>query len=59
MAEEQIEMVTPLKVHHLKNTEDNMRLAITYCLHASLTLRTSSSRKVKEKKKEKKKLKQR
>lgn len=34
-----------------KNTEDKIRSAVTYCLHASLILRTSSSRKVEGKRK--------
>lgn len=53
VAEEQKEMVTSLKVHQQKNTEDKIRLAVTYCLHASLILRTSSSRKVEGKRKKK------
>lgn len=53
VAEEQKEMVTSLKVHQQKNTEDKIRLAVAYCLHASLILRTSSSRKVEGKRKKK------
>lgn len=50
VAKKQMEMVTSLEVRHQKNTEDNTRLATIYSLHASLSLRTSSSKKVKEKK---------
>lgn len=39
-----------------ETTEDNTGLAITYCLHESLSLRTRSSEKVKEKKKTKTKI---